>query len=689
MPPSYFKIAERADAKSATTMTERISKKVLLIGWDAADWVMVRPLIEQGLMPTLEQMIKDGTSGKLATIRPVLSPMLWNSIATGKRADKHGIHGFTEPLPDGSGIRPVSSTSRKTKALWNILSQNGLKSNVVSWFASHPAEPINGAVVTDRYVTQLRSDAESQATLDGMFHPPRLADDLIKLRVDPRQLDAAAILPFIPHAAEIDPKKDERLAQFVSLLARASTVHSAACWLMLKEPWDFMAVYYDSIDQFGHHFMPYHPPAIEGVSEKDAELYKDVMVGCYRYHDMMLESLLRYAGDDTTVILVSDHGFHSGEGRVDTDGFKDPENWHRPFGVVCAKGPGIQKDKQIYGATLLDVTPTILSLFGLPIGADMDGRPWLEIFDKEARAEHVISWDAIEGDDGMHDEDQREDPVASAEAIRHLVELGYIDAPGDDIQETVRKTMLDQKINLAKALTDSRRVDRAIPLWQELLDQDRENAVPYKFQLTRCYMRTGQTDRCVTLVRELLEAHPKSAILLATLGQAMLQQDNPQEALAYLKQAEAIAPKMEALLGGLGQAYVQLSQWEDAERAFRKLLEIDDENAVAYNGLARVSISLKKFDDAVDFALRAVGLMHQFPRAHYNLGVALAETGRTGQAIQALQTCTSISPGMRSAHLWLARLLAEDGRDPEQAREHEILARYDGGASHKQPDVAG
>jgi predicted AlkP superfamily phosphohydrolase/phosphomutase len=388
-------------------MTERISKKVLLIGWDAADWVMIKPLIEQGLMPTLEQMIKDGASGKLATIRPVLSPMLWNSIATGKRADKHGIYGFTEPLPDGSGIRPVSSTSRKTKALWNILSQNGLKSNVVSWFASHPAEPINGTIVTDRYVTGLRSDPEAQIATDGMFHPPRLADDLLKLRVDPRNLDAQAILPFIPRAAEIDPKEDERLAQFVTLLARASTVHAAACWSMLKEPWDFMAIYYDAIDQFGHHFMPYHPPAIKGVSEKDAEIYKDVMIGCYRYHDMMLESMLKYAGEDTTVILVSDHGFHSGDGRFDTDGFKDPESWHRPFGVVCAKGPGIQKDKQIYGATLLDVTPTVLSLFGLPIGADMDGRPWLEIFDQETRAEHVMTWDAIEGDDGMHGEDQR------------------------------------------------------------------------------------------------------------------------------------------------------------------------------------------------------------------------------------------------------------------------------------------
>ncbi len=669
-------------------MTQRLAKKVLLIGWDAADWVMIRPLIEQGLMPTLEQMIKDGVSGKLATIRPILSPMLWNSIATGKRADKHGIYGFTEPLPDGSGIRPVSSTSRKTKALWNILSQSGMKSNVVTWYASHPAEPINGAVVTERYVTRLGPDQQAPSSSDGMFHPERLAGDLLKLRVDPRQLDAMAILPFIPRAAEIDTAKDDRLGTFAGLLARASTVHAAACWLMNNEPWDFMAVYYDAIDLMGHYFMPFHPPAIEGVSERDADLYKDVMNGCYRYHDMMLEAMLSYAGDDTTVILVSDHGFHSGKGRSDSDGFKDPESWHRPFGVVCAKGPGIKQDTHVYGATVLDVTPTILSLFGLPIGADMDGRPWLEIFDKEIRAEHIISWDQVEGDDGMHGEDCREDPVASAEAIRHLVELGYIDAPSDDVQKSVQHAMFDQKINLAKALTDSQRADQAIPIWQELLVQDEEDAVAYKFQLARCYLLTGQTDLCEPLLLELLETFPTNAVLLATLGQVKLRQEKPEEAIEYLKRAETIAPDMEALLGALGQAYGQLAKWDDAERAYKKLLGNDDESSVAYNGLARVSIVKKHYDEAVDYALRAVGLTHQFPRAHYNLGVALAETGKTEQAIQALETCVSMAPGYKLAHLWLAKLFAQDGRDPDRAMQHQIMASPDRTVSHTHSDAA-
>ena len=95
--------------------------KTLLVGWDAADWNMIRPLLAAGEMPNLARLIAGGVSGNLATIYPPFSPMLWTSIATGKRPGKHGIHGFIEPDPGGAGVRPVSSLSRSAKAVWNIL----------------------------------------------------------------------------------------------------------------------------------------------------------------------------------------------------------------------------------------------------------------------------------------------------------------------------------------------------------------------------------------------------------------------------------------------------------------------------------------------------------------------------------------------------------------------------------------
>src|SRR5919204_6931706 len=119
-------------------MAARLAQKVLLVGWDAADWQVILPLLQAGQLPCLQRVVQNGVRGNLATLAPMVSPILWTSIATGKRADKHGILNFVEPDPTGTGIRPVASTSRKVKAVWNILTQAGLRTHVVGWFASHP-----------------------------------------------------------------------------------------------------------------------------------------------------------------------------------------------------------------------------------------------------------------------------------------------------------------------------------------------------------------------------------------------------------------------------------------------------------------------------------------------------------------------------------------------------------------------
>jgi predicted AlkP superfamily phosphohydrolase/phosphomutase len=85
-----------------------MTKKVLLLGWDTADWKVPAPLMDAGKMPNLEQLVSHGAMGNLSTLYPVLSPMLRTSIAT-KRAHKHGIHGFSEPDPQTGGVRPIAN----------------------------------------------------------------------------------------------------------------------------------------------------------------------------------------------------------------------------------------------------------------------------------------------------------------------------------------------------------------------------------------------------------------------------------------------------------------------------------------------------------------------------------------------------------------------------------------------------
>src|SRR3954451_6933816 len=172
--------------------------RVLLIGWDAADWKVIKPLLDAGQMPHLASLMAGGVHGNLATIYPPLSPMLWTSIATGKRAYKHGIHGFSEPLPDASGVRPITLLARKTKAVWNILNQTGHRSLVVGWWPSHPAEPIDGVMASNHFPQPVATPDSVPPLPVGTVHPPSLAESLGELRVNPMELTGEFLRAFVP-----------------------------------------------------------------------------------------------------------------------------------------------------------------------------------------------------------------------------------------------------------------------------------------------------------------------------------------------------------------------------------------------------------------------------------------------------------------------------------------------------------
>ena len=147
-----------------------------------------------------------------------------------------------------------------------------------------------------------------------------------------------------------------------------------------------------------HGYMKYHPPRLDWIEEEDFETYKDVINSSYKFHDMMLGVLLQLADPDTTVILLSDHGFHSDELRPKAVSNEPagPADEHRQLGMLVINGPGIKQDELVFGASLLDITPTILSLFGEPVARDMDGRPPTDIFEDPPEINWIESWENVE-----------------------------------------------------------------------------------------------------------------------------------------------------------------------------------------------------------------------------------------------------------------------------------------------------
>ena len=91
------------------------------------------------------------------------------------------------------------------------------------------------------------------------------------------------------------------------------TINAAATDLLEHEPWDIAAVYYCGIDHFSHRFMRYHAGKRLGADKDGADpaLFREVVGNAYRYHDVMLGRLMSLAGTDSSVMVLSDHGFHS------------------------------------------------------------------------------------------------------------------------------------------------------------------------------------------------------------------------------------------------------------------------------------------------------------------------------------------------------------------------------------------
>jgi len=672
-------------------------------------------------------------------LRPILSPMLWNSIATGKRPNKHGIHGFMEPDTQNGGIRPVSSTSRKVKAIWNILTQRGFKTHVLGWFAGHPAEPINGISVSDLFPYATAPQDQPWPLPPGAVHPESLRDTFAELRMHPADVTEAAILPWIPRAAEVDQEKDKGLMSFAKILSENCSIHNAATWILQNEPWDFLAVYYNGIDHFCHGFMHYHPPRMEGIPEDRYEIYKDVVNGAYRFHDMMLETLLNLAGPEATVLLVSDHGFHSDHLRprgipAEPAG---PAVQHRPFGIFCMKGQHIQQDERIYGATLLDVTPTILTLFGLPVGADMDGRVLVQAFEEPPQIARIPSWEQEPGECGMHPSDLRMDPAAAQAVLQQFVALGYIQPPSEDQSKAVASAVREANYNLARDYLDCGRPDDALPLLEDLAKNDPKQT-RFQMHLAQCYLALSRRAEAKQILQALITADlnppeaeavkaeqpdqaeaaqvaenaqqaespqalvpetartetPEAAAPQTAMPEAPTSQEkqpnprpwadllmgvihfeegNMEAALASLLKAEQSDPRLPNLHLRIGETYLRQKRTDDADRAFQQALDIDGDSPEAHLGLAMVRLRQRRNEEAAEQALLAVGLQHFLPLGHFYLGVALARLGHRQRAMLAFETCLSMLPGLVAAHRWLAALHSQPGGDLDKAIRHRSL----------------
>ncbi len=278
-------------------------RKVMLLGVDGAAWEVIDPLIAQGKLPHFQQLIESGASGKLRSVLPMYSPLIWTSIVTGKTKEKHGITGFVEQQENKDEIIPNSRLSRKCLTLWNILGNERKVVGVVGPWVTWPAEKVNGFLLTDRiYFEKL---PETAFPGEFMNFCQTLNDSLQQNPGD----------PFF--TGLLDRLKPDQMNLRSPVLSNI-TLETNYLWqdhlkneagLILNSFFDpeFYYLYLRAPDVTSHFFWKYYQPD-DTVFEEEIEQYESILPSVYMHVDKMIGQQLEKASKDTTIIVVSDHG---------------------------------------------------------------------------------------------------------------------------------------------------------------------------------------------------------------------------------------------------------------------------------------------------------------------------------------------------------------------------------------------
>ncbi len=410
------------------------------------DWAAL-PGAEDRL-PNLTRLIRNGVSGYLRNIDPTLSPVIWTSVATGEGPQEHGIEDFLMPAPGAESKMHVSSSMRRTPALWNIVTDYGQKSvGVVSWWATWPAETVRGFVVSDHAneaAVRLKEDRgylPKEAGLRAVYaeydtYPRDLAARLREAQdVAPglRRQDLQRLLVGLDEPtwqrfrdiAAVDRRRPESLLKFH--LLKDLTTFKLGLSLFEEISPDLWMIYFNGQDSMQHLFWHFVDPDIyPRVERSELPLYGQIVENYYKLIDGFIGRIADAAGPGANLLVLSDHGVH-GMDFMQSNTKSGGHSW-RSQGILVASGSAFKRGLYTRTASIFDIAPTVLSLLDYPVATGLKGAPLRRLLRPEWLRQHPIrTIDRYEFLSPRRGGEVPEDDQFDAEVTTRLRALGYLD----------------------------------------------------------------------------------------------------------------------------------------------------------------------------------------------------------------------------------------------------------------------
>ncbi len=275
--------------------------RTVLFGLDGATYSVLDPLMEQGLMPNLQQCRAEGVRCMLESTPLPITPQAWTTLATGRSMGHHGIHDFVrvEQTDSGTMLRFNTGRDRHVPTIWKYLSDQGKRITALNYYGLAPAEPVNGhtmpGFVPGRYLKRSSFPPDLFSRLEQV---PHFDVSVLGLDLDIEKEGLAEMPP-------------ERWAEWIKLhIERERAWFATMEYLMEHEPSDLTAIVFDGVDKIQHlayrfldpRYVPAEPTAWE----------QEVIDLCHQYFrqiDDFLGRTRQLLGDEGRLFIASDHGF--------------------------------------------------------------------------------------------------------------------------------------------------------------------------------------------------------------------------------------------------------------------------------------------------------------------------------------------------------------------------------------------
>ncbi|MDY6867096.1 MAG: alkaline phosphatase family protein [Chloroflexota bacterium] len=327
----------------------QISNKVLIIGLDGATWDVLDPWIADGSLPYLAKLREEGSWGELRSSIPPITAAAWSTFMTGKRPGKHGLYHFIDLFGNtkaDDSPQIVNARSMKSSTLWDILGHNDQKVGLINVPMTYPPRPINGFMVTSLLTPK-------NATV--FTYPTELSDQLREDYI----IDLDRFVDKKPFQGQLDSEAKRTTSETAPTLTlmkefqemlESRAKHTLS--LIDSQDWAVFMVVFTGTDRMGHYLWPYHRSATKDDNLETQQLCQAVY-NYYKRLDEIVGELLEKTDEDTTVIVMSDHGM----GPIHTKRMHC-NYWLQQKGWLTAK-----KEK---GAGAINNSASLLHSLGLP-----------------------------------------------------------------------------------------------------------------------------------------------------------------------------------------------------------------------------------------------------------------------------------------------------------------------------------